>query len=50
VIRMEVREEDAVHGERVEPRAQHTPDRSRAEVEDERLPTGLGHDAALPPL
>jgi hypothetical protein len=47
---MEVREEDAIHGERVEAGAQHTSHGSRAEVEHECLPTGFDCDTTLPPI
>src|SRR5215211_2608987 len=50
MIRMEVRKEDAVYGERVEARAEHAAEGARTEVEDEHLPAGAHHDAALAPL
>src|SRR4028118_858725 len=45
---MEVGEKDPVDGKRVEADPHHAPHRPRTEVEDERLPARLYHDAALP--
>ncbi len=50
MVWMEVRKEDAVYGEGIEARREHAADRARTEVEDEHLPTGARHDAALAPL
>src|SRR5215212_984824 len=50
MVWMEVRKEDAVYGERIQARAEHAADRSRTEIEDERLPTRAHHDTALAPL
>jgi hypothetical protein len=50
MVWMEVRKEDAVYGERIQARAEDTAQRPRTEIEDDRLPAGAHHDAALAPL
>jgi hypothetical protein len=50
VIRMKMRKEDAVNGERIEVRPKHASDRPRAKVEDKRLAAGTYPHAALSPL
>jgi hypothetical protein len=50
MVGVEVGEEDAINRERVEAGVEHAAHRTRAKVEDERLPAGLGHDAALSSL
>jgi hypothetical protein len=50
VIRVKVREEDAVDGERVEVSPEHPAHRPRAQVEDQCLTAGAHHDTALSSL
>jgi hypothetical protein len=50
MVWVEVRKEDAVYGEGIQARSEHAAERTRTEVEDEHLPTGAHHDAALAPL
>ena len=50
VIRMKMRKEDTVNGERIEARPKHAADSPRAKVEDQCLSAGTYHDATLSPL
>jgi hypothetical protein len=47
---VEMRKEYAVYGEGIQARSEHAAERTRTDVEDEHLPTGAHHDAALAPL
>jgi len=50
MVGMEVRKEDTVCGKGIQARLEHATDRTRSEVEEERLPTGSHCHAALASL
>jgi len=50
MVGVEVRKEDAVYGQGIQARMDHAADRTRTEVEEERLSTGAHNHTALASL